>query len=84
MFDVYNRFSDEKKDYFYSLAHDEELVEWIVKRHLKEIGEKFSKKKWEQERDKLVSEYRDRAERIWWVFFSKKPPMTFYKKTLYA
>jgi hypothetical protein len=64
MFDVYNRFSDEKKDYFYSLAHDEELVEWMVKRHLKEIGEKFSKKKWEQERDKLVSEYRDRAERI--------------------
>lgn len=64
MFDVYNRLSDEKKDYFYSLAHAEERVEWMVKRHLKEIGEKFSKRKWEQGRDKLVREYRDRAERI--------------------
>lgn len=63
MFDVYDRLSDEKKDYFYSLAHDERRVERMVKRYLKERGEKFSKRKWEQGRDKLVSEYRDRRDR---------------------
>lgn len=62
MFDVYNRLSDEEKDYFYRLARAEELVEWMVKQRLKENGEKFSKKKWEQGRDKLVSEYLDRQD----------------------
>lgn len=59
MIEAYDALTEEESIAFQLLACDEYLVMQHIKYQMKERGEKFSKKEWERDRDKLVSQYRE-------------------------